>query len=74
MTAAVVGVPVAPGAAAGGGRCWWPIVLIMAFTLVYTAEHYVVDIVLGWALRRGRDLRPSAGTTDGAPDRHALTR
>jgi hypothetical protein len=21
----------------------------MAFTLVYTAEHYVVDIVLGWA-------------------------
>jgi hypothetical protein len=25
-------------------------VLVMAFTLVYTAEHYVVDIVLGWAL------------------------
>jgi hypothetical protein len=25
-------------------------VLIMAFTLVYTAEHYVVDILLGWAL------------------------
>ena len=24
--------------------------LIMAFTLVYTAEHYVVDILLGWAL------------------------
>ena len=22
----------------------------MAFTLVYTAEHYVVDILLGWAL------------------------
>ena len=21
----------------------------MAFTLVYTAEHYVVDILLGWA-------------------------
>jgi hypothetical protein len=21
----------------------------MAFTLVYTAEHYVIDIVLGWA-------------------------
>lgn len=34
---------------------WWrpPLVayvLIMAFTLVYTAEHYVVDILLGWAL------------------------
>ena len=25
-------------------------VLIMAFTLVYTAEHYVVDILLGWLL------------------------
>jgi PAP2 superfamily len=24
-------------------------VLVMAFTLVYTAEHYVVDILLGWA-------------------------
>ncbi|WP_372481217.1 phosphatase PAP2 family protein [Mycolicibacterium lacusdiani] len=32
---------------------WRPVlvayVLIMAFTLVYTAEHYVVDILLGWA-------------------------
>jgi hypothetical protein len=25
-------------------------VLMMAFTLVYTAEHYVVDILLGWLL------------------------
>ena len=25
-------------------------VLIMAFTLVYSAEHYVIDILLGWAL------------------------
>ncbi|OBF26847.1 phosphatase PAP2 family protein [Mycobacterium sp. ACS4331] len=24
--------------------------LIMAFTLVYSAEHYVIDILLGWAL------------------------
>ncbi|BCI51774.1 phosphatidic acid phosphatase [Mycolicibacterium litorale] len=34
-------------------RGWRPVlvayVLIMAFTLVYTAEHYVVDILLGWA-------------------------
>jgi hypothetical protein len=34
-------------------RGWRPVlvayVLVMAFTLVYTAEHYVVDIVLGWA-------------------------
>ena len=32
---------------------WRPVlvayVLVMAFTLVYTAEHYVVDILLGWA-------------------------
>ena len=33
---------------------WRPVLvaypLVMAFTLVYTAEHYVVDILLGWAL------------------------
>ena len=36
------------------GRQWRPLlvayVLVMAFTLVYTAEHYVVDILLGWVL------------------------
>jgi hypothetical protein len=36
------------------GRRWRPLlviyVLVMAFTLVYAAEHYVVDILLGWAL------------------------
>lgn len=35
-------------------RRWRPVlvtyVLVMAFTLVYTAEHYVVDILLGWVL------------------------
>ncbi len=35
-------------------RGWRPLlatyVLVMAFTLVYTAEHYVTDILLGWAL------------------------
>ncbi|OHU05858.1 inositol phosphorylceramide synthase [Mycobacterium syngnathidarum] len=35
-------------------RGWRPFLvaypLIMAFTLVYTAEHYVIDILLGWAL------------------------
>jgi hypothetical protein len=54
-------------------RKWRPLlaayVLVMAFTLIYTAEHYVVDILLGWLLagivllairwfegrRRGRD-------------------
>ncbi|MGE2716453.1 phosphatase PAP2 family protein [Mycolicibacterium litorale] len=34
-------------------RGWRPVlvgyVLVMAFTLVYTAEHYVIDILLGWA-------------------------
>jgi len=33
---------------------WRPLLvaypLIMAFTLVYTAEHYVVDVLLGWVL------------------------
>ncbi len=36
------------------GGAWRPLlaayVLMMAFTLVYTAEHYVIDILLGWAL------------------------
>lgn len=36
------------------GRWWRPVlaiyVLTMAFTLVYSAEHYVVDILFGWAL------------------------
>jgi len=35
-------------------RRWRPVLvaypLVMAFTLVYTAEHYVVDVLLGWAL------------------------
>jgi hypothetical protein len=35
-------------------RGWRPLLvaypLVMAFTLVYSAEHYVVDLLLGWAL------------------------
>ncbi len=35
-------------------RRWQPLLvaypLIMAFTLVYSAEHYVIDVLLGWAL------------------------
>ena len=35
-------------------RKWRPVlagyVLMMAFTLVYSAEHYVIDILLGWGL------------------------
>jgi hypothetical protein len=35
-------------------RGWRPLlvayVIIMAFTLVYTAEHFVIDILLGWVL------------------------
>lgn len=35
-------------------RGWRPVlavyVVVMAFALVYTAEHYVIDIILGWAL------------------------
>lgn len=33
---------------------WWPLwiayAVAMAFVLVYTAEHYVFDIILGWGL------------------------
>lgn len=35
-------------------RRWRPVLiaypLVMAFTLVYTAEHYVIDVLLGWGL------------------------
>ncbi|WP_166429185.1 phosphatase PAP2 family protein [Mycolicibacterium obuense] len=35
-------------------RRWRPLLvaypLVMAFTLVYSAEHYVIDLLLGWAL------------------------
>jgi PAP2 superfamily len=55
-------------------RRWRPVLvaypLVMAFTLVYTAEHYVVDILLGWALAaavifglRGYESRRSIATT-----------
>jgi len=33
-------------------RRWWPVVLAyplaMTFTLVYSAEHYVIDVLVGW--------------------------
>ena len=36
-------------------RRFWRVLLVlypiaMAFTLVYSAEHYVTDILIGWAL------------------------
>ena len=36
------------GSAGGGGRCCWPTRLAMTFTLVYTGEHYVIDVLVGW--------------------------
>ncbi|MFB9362487.1 phosphatase PAP2 family protein [Actinoplanes nipponensis] len=34
-------------------RRWWPVLLAyplaMTFTLVYTGEHYVIDVLVGWA-------------------------
>ncbi len=34
------------------GRRWWPLLLAyplaMTFTLVYTGEHYVADVLVGW--------------------------
>lgn len=68
-------------------RGWRPVLvaypLIMAFTLVYTAEHYVVDILLGWALAgvvlfalnryearqtRACGSEPAAASVDPMPD------
>ncbi len=62
-------------------RGWRPLlvayVLIMAFALVYTAEHYVIDILLGWALAaamiaamhwsKSRRARPSTPSADDQP-------
>ena len=61
-------------------RRWRPVLVaypvLMAFTLVYTAEHYVVDVLLGWALAavgvavlhryesRRRDRASSGGEID----------
>ena len=34
-------------------KVWWPLLLAyplaMTFTLVYTAEHWVIDVLVGWA-------------------------
>ncbi|PZG22896.1 inositol phosphorylceramide synthase [Micromonospora craterilacus] len=34
-------------------RRWWPLLLLyplaMTFTLVYSGEHYVIDVLVGWA-------------------------
>src|SRR4029453_2558392 len=34
-------------------RCWWPLLLAyplaMTFTLVYSGEHYMIDVLVGWA-------------------------
>ncbi len=65
-------------------RRWRPLlaayVLMMAFTLVYSAEHYVIDILLGWTLaavvatvvRRfeSRRIEPPDGTAPESPPPH----
>ncbi|WP_240956595.1 phosphatase PAP2 family protein [Micromonospora sp. HNM0581] len=34
-------------------RRWWPLVLVyplaMTFALVYSGEHYIIDVLIGWA-------------------------
>ena len=34
-------------------RRWWPLLLTyplaMTFTLVYSGEHFIVDVLVGWA-------------------------
>jgi hypothetical protein len=60
-------------------RGWRPLlvayVLMMAFTLVYSAEHYIIDILLGWALAavvawviRRFESRRSAAPDEPAPE------
>ena len=72
-----------PDGPAGRPRCirrWRPLLALyavaMGFALVYSAEHYVFDILLGWlitaavtagfrwwdARRRAREKNPEAGT------------
>jgi hypothetical protein len=38
---------------AGTRKRWWPLLLTyplaMTFTLVYAGEHYIIDVVVGWA-------------------------
>jgi len=65
------------------GRRWRPLlagyVAVMAFTLVYSAEHYVIDILLGWllaiavtlAIRRYERGRLVAARAAGEVDRQA---
>ncbi|MFZ0834269.1 MAG: phosphatase PAP2 family protein [Mycobacterium sp.] len=60
-------------------RRWRPLlvayVLMMAFTLVYSAEHYVIDILLGWCLAavvawgiRRFELRRTAASGETLPN------
>ncbi len=60
-------------------RRWRPLlvayVLMMAFTLVYSAEHYVIDILLGWGLAavvawavRRFELRRTAASAETLPN------
>jgi membrane-associated phospholipid phosphatase len=64
---------------------WWPLLLAyplaMTFTLVYSGEHYVIDVLVGWAYvaviffavgrferwwRRRHPVRESGGSPDGS--------
>lgn len=45
-------------------RRWWPLLLAyplaMTFTLVYSAEHYVIDVLVGWVYVGGTFLAVGA--------------
>ncbi|MFK3979565.1 phosphatase PAP2 family protein [Micromonospora sp. NPDC050397] len=45
-------------------RRWWPLLLAyplaMTFTLVYSGEHYIIDVLVGWAYVGGTMLVVSA--------------
>ena len=69
------------------GAGWWArvglgaYVLAMAFALVYTGEHYVADVVIGWLYAGGvvagvawARRRPAARPPQSAPPRRAPVR
>ena len=52
------------------GRRWRPLLiaypLAMAFTVVYTGEHYVVDVLLGWLYTTGSVLAVRTASAPGS--------
>ena len=58
-------------------RRWWPVLLAyplaMTFTLVYTGEHYVIDVLVGWVYVAASFLLVGMGERRWARRRGALS-